>query len=38
MRGAGGNSGTPTGLDLYIAADGLDILLTEGKLPLKKLL
>ena len=33
-----GNSGTPTGLDLYIAADGLDILLTEGKIAIEKVI
>lgn len=33
-----GNSGTPTGLDLYIAADGLDILFTEGKIAIEKVI
>ena len=33
-----GNSGTPTGLDLYIVADGLDILFTEGKIAIEKVI
>lgn len=31
-----GKTGTPTGLDLYIAAEGLEMYITKGKLAIKK--